>query len=196
MDIGIKKYPCCYLQQRNIDGVLDLISEHHITWDEIESVEHEINHTVSLYLKYVQPETGEDSRFSLEHSTVACFFDDKVFLNSYTDDKARDPQFKEARKRVRVIVHPEWPGGYFAFDSPVTIRLKDGRTLSKLCVNARGDPTQRLTEDEVMQKYFDCVDFAGMLSRKSAEKAAEMLLRLDTLDELGPLMDIFAFPER
>jgi 2-methylcitrate dehydratase PrpD len=59
MEIGIKKYPCCYLMQRNIDGVLDLIAEHDIAWENVASVEHEINHTVSLYLKYPQPETGE-----------------------------------------------------------------------------------------------------------------------------------------
>ena len=139
MDIGIKKYPCCYLQQRNIDGVLDLIAEHKISWEDVESVEHEINQTVSMYLKYAQPETGEDARFSLEHSTVACFFDQDVFLDSYTDEKARDARFKEARKKVKVTVHPEWPGGYFAFESPLTIRMKDGREFKKLCVDARGN---------------------------------------------------------
>ncbi|UCG54284.1 MAG: MmgE/PrpD family protein, partial [Dehalococcoidia bacterium] len=134
MEVGIKKYPCCYLQQRNLDGVLDLIAKHNISWDDVESVEHEINHTVSLYLKYSQPETGEDARFSLEHSTVACFLDRQVFLSSYTDEKARDPKFREARRKVKVTVHPEWEGGYFTFNSPVTISLKDGTEYKRLCV--------------------------------------------------------------
>ncbi len=195
MDVGIKKYPCCYLQQRNIDGVLDLIAEHNISWENVESIEHEINQTVSMYLKYAQPETGEDARFSLEHSTVACFFDKNVFLDSYTDEKARDARFREARKKVKVTVHPEWPGGYFAFDSPLTIRLKDGREFKKVCVEARGDPSKRLGVKEVMQKYQDCIDFAGIYSAKQAKAAAEMALELDKVKDVNELTNILTYPD-
>jgi 2-methylcitrate dehydratase PrpD len=196
MQIGIKKYPCCYLEQRNIDGVLDLIAEHNISWDEVESIEHEINHTVSLYLKYSQPETGEYARFSAEHSTVACFFDKQVFLNSYTDEKARDPKYREARKKVKVTVHPEWPNGYFTFDSPLTIKLKDGREYKKICVNARGDPSKRLSSDEIMKKYTDCMDFAGSFSHKATEKAAEMALELDKVKDVSELASLLTFPDK
>jgi len=196
MEIGIKKYPCCYLMQRNIDGVLELIDAHHISWDDVESVTHGINHTVSLYLKYPQPETGEDARFSLPHSTVACFFDKKVFLDSYTDAKAQDPMVKDAREKVKVDVHEEWERGYFTFHSPVTIRLKDGKTHEKLCIDAKGDPSRRLTADEVKQKYMACMDFAGTFSSASAEKAADMALALDTLDDVSELTNILTFPDR
>ena len=196
MEIGIKKYPCCYLMQRNIDGVLELIDEHNISWNDVESVEHGINHTVSLYLKYPQPETGEDARFSLPHSTVACFFEKKVFLDSYTDAKAQDPKFKEARAKVNVDVHEEWDRGYFAFQSPVAIRLKDGTTHEKLCIDAKGDPSQRLNSDEVKQKYMDCLDFAGTFSSAAADKAADMALSLDTLEDVSELASVLTFPDK
>ena len=196
MQIGIKKYPCCYLQQRNIDGVLDLIAEHNISWDEVESIEHEINQTASLYLKYPQPETGEDARFSLEHSTVACFFDKQVFLNSYTNEKARDPRFREARKKGKVTVHPQWPKGYFAANSPLTIKMKDGREYKKICVDARGDPSKRLSSDEIMKKYMDCMDFAGTFSHEATEKAAEMTLALDKVKNVSELTSILTFPDK
>jgi 2-methylcitrate dehydratase PrpD len=194
-DIGMKKYPCCYLMQRNIDGVLDLIDRHNISWDDVESVEHGINHTVSLYLKYPQPETGEDARFSLPHSTVACFFDQKVFLDSYTDAKAQDPRFAEARKKVKVDVHSEWDNGYFAFDSPVTIRLNDGTTHEKVCVDARGDPSQRLSTDEVTKKYMDCMGFAGTFARATVDRAADMALSLDRLEDVSELAELLTFPD-
>jgi 2-methylcitrate dehydratase PrpD len=196
MEIGIKKYPCCYLMQRNIDGVLELIQEHKLSWEDVEQVEHGINHTVSLYLKYPQPETGEDARFSLEHSTVACFFDQKVFLDSYTDKKAQNPQFQEARKKVKVDVHPEWERGYFAFNSPLAIRLKDGRSVEKMCIDAKGDPSRRLSRDEVIQKYMDCMDFAGNFSKSSAEKAAELALSLDNVQHVTELVGILTFPDK
>jgi len=195
-EIGIKKYPCCYLMQRNIDGVLELISKHDISWNDVESIEHGINRTVSLYLKYPQPETGEDARFSLPHSTVACFFDQKVFLDSYSDAKAQDPRFAEARKKVKVDVHSEWDDGYFAFDSPVTIRLKDGTIHEKVCVDAKGDPSQRLSSDEVTKKYLDCMDFANTFSRETVERAADMTLALDHLEDVSELVELLTFPDK
>jgi|TARA_B100001971_G_scaffold46263_1_gene41257 2-methylcitrate dehydratase PrpD len=195
-EIGIKKYPCCYLMQRNIDGVLELIEKHDISWDEVESIEHEINHTVSLYLKYPQPETGEDARFSLPHSTVACFFDQKVFLDSYTDAKAQDPKFKKAREKVKVNVHSDWKSGYFTFQSPVTIRLHDGTKYEKVCVEAKGDPSRRLNTDEVIQKYLDCIEFAGIFNRETAEIAADMTLSLDSLDNVSELVSTLTFPDK
>lgn len=194
MEVGVKKYPCCYLEQRNIDGVLNLIEEHNISYDDVESVEHEINYTLSLYLKYPQPANGEEARFSLQHSTAACFLDRKVFLPSFSDEKARDPRFKEARQKVKVIVHPEWEDGFFTASSPVTIRLKDGTEYKKVCISARGDPSNKLSSDEVIKKYMDCVDFAGNLSHERAEKAAEMVLALDEVKDVSELMDIFTFP--
>lgn len=194
--IGIKKYPCCYLMQRNIDGVRELIDQHSISWDEVESIEHGINHTVSLYLKYPQPETGEDARFSLQHSTVACFFDQKVFLDSYTDARSQDPKFFEARKKVKVQVHPEWEHGYFAFNSPVTIRLKDGTVHEKECIEAKGDPTQRLSTEEVRGKYMESMDFADTFSRKTTETAADMTLSLDCLEDVSELVSLLTFPDK
>ena len=196
MEVGVKKHSCCYLQQRNIDGLLELIAEHNISWDDVESVEHGINHTVSLYLKYPQPENAEQSRFSLEHSTVACFLDKKVFLSSFTDEKVHDPKFIEGRKKVKVTVHPEWEGGFFTFGSPVTVRLKDGREYTKLCFSARGEPPNRLGTDEVMKKYLDSVEFAGTFSRERTRKIAEMTLALDKVKDVSELMGRLTFPDK
>ncbi len=91
-------------------------------------------------------------------------------------------------------MHPEWEGGYFTFNSPVTIRLKDGTEHKKLWVDARGDPSKRLGPDEVMKKYLDCMDFAGSFSKGLAERAAEMTLALDKVQDVSELMSIFTFP--
>ena len=196
MEIGMKKYPCCYLMHRNIDGALDLIKEHHISYEDVENVEVEINHTVSLYLKYSQPDTGEDARFSMQHSIAACLLEGRVFLDTYMDEKARDPRFIEARQKVKLIVHPEWKSGYFTFNSPLVIRLKNGSEFKKLCVSAKGDPSNRLTSDEVMKKYIGCINFSGMFSRQQAEKVADMALALDEMKDITELMEILTFPKK
>ena len=195
MEIGMKKYPCCYLMHRNIDGVFDLIREHGLKWDDVESVEVGINHTVSMYLKYSNPETGEDARFSIPHVVAAAFLDGEVFLPTFTDAKVRESRFEEARKKVDVVVHPEWPRGYFAYKSPLSIRMKDGTVHEKLCVSAKGDPCMRLTDAEIMKKYMDCIGYAGTVTEEKAGSAASMLLAMETIDDVSALVDLLMLPE-
>jgi len=196
MQVGIKKYSCCYCTQRHIDGMLDLIAERHIAWDDVASIDHAINSSTALLLKYSQPENAEEARFSLAHCTVACFFDDNVFLAQFTDEKARDPRWHKAREKVTVTVHPEWPEGLFSFDSTVTIKMKDGNTYTKLRHSARGDPDQRLDTDAVMKKYLDSMDYAGTFSRARAEQIAEMALGLDKVQDVSELSALLTFPDK
>lgn len=193
--VGMKKYPCCFLMHRNIDGVFDLIKEHGITLEDVEDVEVGINETVSMYLKYQQPETGEDARFSIPHCVAACFLDGRVFLETFTDAKARDQKFIEARKKVKVVVHPEYKKGYPpAFVSPLIIRLKDGRVLAKECLYARGQANDRLSDAEIMKSFMDCVDFHGALSRGKAEQVADMAINIEKVKDVYEIMTILTFP--
>lgn len=196
--VGIKKYSSCYGSQRNIDGVLDLIAEHRIAWDDVLYVEHEVNITAANTLKYPQPETEDQTRFSYPHCTVACFFDRKVSLDSFTDSKALDPRWREARAKVRVTVHPEWPqGSNDCYDSPVHIVMKDGRRFSKLCHRARGDPDcQRFGIPEVRQKYLECMEYAACYSPQRIEQIADLALNLDRLNNLSVLAGYLTYPDR
>jgi len=197
MRVGIRQHSCCGGAQRNVDAMLDLIAEHSIAWEDVASVEHEINYTRSQILKYDQPATAIETRFSLPHITVACFFDKKVFMPSFTDEKARDPRWQEARRKVKVTIHPDWPEGSHHFDSPVTITLKNGKRYQKIRKAATGDPRDyRFGIEDVMKKYLDCIEFAATLSRARAEQIAEMTLGLEKMDDISPLTALLTYPDR
>ena len=99
MEVGMKKYPCCYLMHRNIDGALELIKTHQISYDNVESIEVGLNYTVSLYLKYQQPDNGEDASFSLPHTIAACFLEGHVFFDTFTDEKDETQNIRKREKR-------------------------------------------------------------------------------------------------
>jgi len=193
MEIGMKKYPCCWLGHLGIDTTFDLINEHNIKWDDVESVTHHVNNTFPLYLKYDDPQTGEDARFSIQHNTVCCFFDKKVFLDSFTDKKAKDPKYVEARKKVHVTVHPEYPEGHLTWRGPVTIKMKNGKVFEKLRDGIKGLANDKLNQNEVMQKYTGCVNFAGILTREQAEEIAGMVWDLDKMKDVSELCHMLTF---
>jgi 2-methylcitrate dehydratase PrpD len=196
--VGIKKYPCCFFMHRNMDGMLELIREHKICWDDVVSVDHGINTTHAQILKYDQPESAEQARFSLPHCTVACFFDQTVFLNSFSDESAVDPVWHEARKKVTVTVHKDWPkGGVEAFDSPITVRLKDGRVLQQLVHDSPGEPeNQRFGLKEIGEKYQKCMDFVGTYSASETADIAGQMLELEKIGDLSRLLHQLTFPRK
>lgn len=196
--VGIKKYPCCFFMHRNMDGLLELIAEHDLKWDDIESIDHGINVTHAEILKYRIPSSAEQARFSLPHSTVACFFDDSVFLNSFADEKAVDPEWQKAMEKVSVTVHKDWPkGGVEAFDSPITVRMKDGRVFEKLCHDSPGEPdNMRFGTSEVVSKYHRSMDFAGLFTDAEIQQVERQMLDLEAVDDLSELVNTLTFPKQ
>jgi 2-methylcitrate dehydratase PrpD len=195
-EIGIRKYPCCGLLQRNIDGTRDLIKETGITPDEVESITVEVNHTFAMYMKYPDPNSAAQTRFSIEHAVAACFMEPRVFLSTFSDERANDPRFKAFRSKVKMVVHPEWEHGYFPQASVVTVCLKNGKVLKKDCMFARGDVGHPLEMADIRDKYDGSVEFAGTLSRAQAQKAASMIQELEKLDDVAPLVNIFTFADQ
>ncbi|AZO07881.1 MmgE/PrpD family protein [Mesorhizobium sp. M3A.F.Ca.ET.080.04.2.1] len=196
--VGIKKYPCCFFKHRNMDGLLELIREHGLRWDDVESVDHGINVTHSQILKYDQPDSAEQARFSLSHATVACFFEKSVFLSSFSDEKAVDPRWQEARNKVSVTVHKDWPkGGVEAFDSPITVKMKDGRVFEKLVHDSPGEPANsRFGSKEVIAKFQKCLDFAALYSADEIKGIERQMLELDQVRDLTGLVETLTFPRR
>lgn len=192
MAVGIKKYPCCYEQQRVIDGVFDLIKENGFSLGDVASIDVEVNGFFAEIMRYPDPTTAEEARFSVHHSIAAVFLDKKVFMEAYTDERALDPQFREARKLVNLIPHPEWEWGPQRGVNILTFRLKDGRTFKIVCERAKGDPPQYLNTAEVVAKYESCARF--VIGGTHLKKVADVVLELDKAKDIRTLMANLTFP--
>ena len=190
-----KKYPCCSQQQRIIDGVIYLIKEHNISYNNVESIEVDVSPDFLAIMKYVEPNNEDNARFCLPHSIAATLLDDEVFLDSYTDEKVRDPIFKEARQKVRMIKRIEWTGTPEHLGlNRVTIKLKDGTEHKKDCINAKGDVSNPLNDGEIKTLGMDCA--LRVLPRDKAEQAAKMVLALDEVRDVSELMSLLTFPAK
>jgi 2-methylcitrate dehydratase PrpD len=70
--------------------------------------------------------------------------------------------------------------------SKVTIRLKDGRTISSQVDYAKGTAKKwPLTSEELRDKFINCARRA--LTEKAALEAAAMIEKLETLNSVVPL---------
>lgn len=189
MAVGMKKYPCCYLSQRIIDGLLDLVNQHQLKAGEIETVEVGVNRIFPQILKYTDPQNAEEARFSLPHIVAAAISGESMFVDTFTEQKVHDAALKARRAKVKMVVHPEWGSEQLGELNTLKIVLRDGRTLLKVCRTAKGDPLNPLSRDEVLEMFMRCTE--GLISSAGQAKAAALLAGLQSVDDVSELMAQF-----
>jgi 2-methylcitrate dehydratase len=181
--LSIKKYPCCFRTHRALDAVLGLMKEHNISYDRIASVEVDMNLYDASLLKYEDPKSGLQSRFSMEHALGMAILNGGVSVNSFTDSVAVSSKAKEVRSKVKVTVRSDWPPDRTAARTPVTVRLKDDRSFSRE-VQVPRQPTK----EELLARHRDCCQ--AVLNPEQIERSTEMMLNLEKVENVVPLMDL------
>ncbi len=79
--------------------------------------------------------------------------------------------------RVTLRANPAFDAAAPLSQAHVTVRLRDGRTLTERADGARGYPG-RLTDDELSTKFLACAERS--LSRRAARLALPALRAIDT----------------
>lgn len=193
-DIGIKKYPCCYPQMQYVDTFVQLIEAHDITADDVESVQIDVAPITMEVCRFNPPKDEIESRFSLTHSIACCFLDKKPWFESFTTERAKDPQVLAFQDKLKIVVHPEWsvPESPLGAPMPIVIKMKDGTEYKKVSPNPI-DPIL-ISDEEVMDKYMKCV--LRVVSQSRAAQVAETILSLDKVQDISELMTLVTFPDK
>ncbi|MBI2906928.1 MAG: MmgE/PrpD family protein [Chloroflexi bacterium] len=186
--IAMKGHPCCNFQHRILDGTLQLINEHNISCDEVERVEAEVSPSTPQFVDRPDPAGGEEARFSIYHGVAAALLERRIGASTFTDEKALDPVFREAGRKLKLVVHPEWERGVFTGVNIVTIKLKDGREFSTTVEKPKGDPGVPFTTEELIARFEGCAE--GILAGEQVNRAIELILDLENLKDVSELMEI------
>ncbi|QHE84304.1 MmgE/PrpD family protein [Hydrogenophaga sp. BPS33] len=192
MEVGFKKYTACYLMQRIVDGVIEIVQQNQLTANDVEKVSIEVNPTFLEIIKFPAPRNGEESRFSMHHCVAAAISGEEISIRTFTDEGVKESHLQAQWSKTELVVRHDWPRAILGESNPLTVRTRDGREYQKLCVVSHGDPEDPLTDEEVRGKYLSCTD--GILPLARANEGADMLFALDTMPNVKPLMEILTHP--
>ncbi|MBU1208968.1 MAG: MmgE/PrpD family protein [Proteobacteria bacterium] len=147
-DIWIKKYPCCFYMHRHLDALLELAQQEKISCDQVERITVHISKLEEVCNR-PEPKSIGDLQFSFHHALSAILLDKDVNFNHVALERIDDPKFKEARKKVEILNHPEWVPKY-GMDTParIDVQLKDGRVFSRERMHSIGAPPEPLTMEQ------------------------------------------------
>ncbi len=161
-----------------IDGALELQRLHGFGHQDIERVHVGIYKPALDIACHVQPSTADEARFSLNYVVATALVHGSVRLSAYERDRLEDPATLDLMRRVEAVVDPVLDAGFPGRRSAsVEIVLRDGRRLTHLQPDRKGDPELPLSDEELGSKL---IELAAPTLGAAAAQA--LLARLWTLD--------------
>jgi 2-methylcitrate dehydratase PrpD len=189
-EIWVKKYPCCFHTHRQIDTLIDLIKEHGISYKDVEAVEVDITRGEDS-VNRPEPKTEGDLQFSLTHVLACAILDGDVKLEHFNPGAIDDPRLKEARSKVKQILDPTMPASKWVDPARVTVKMKDGRELSRERRHIIGSPEEPLTMQQIRELYAKFT--RNVLPEDYISRTANILINLESLPNIDELMDMLVF---
>ena len=189
-NIWIKKYPCCFLNHRQIDIVLDLKNKHNLSMEGIEKIQ---VHTspADEPCNRPAPKSLGDLQFSFHHILGSAMLDGDVNFSHINTDIMNDPRYKEARAKVEIIIHQDRSDIIMEAPAEVIIKTTDGREFSGKRTYPIGSPEEPLTMEQLRALYSKFT--AGVLSKEQIDRTADALLNIEKQNDVLELMDILTF---
>ncbi len=174
---NIKRFPAQIHMQRPIESVLNLQQSHDLQASAVESL------TVHVRGKGHSgpvPKSGLDGKFSVEYCAAAALLDDRVGIDTFTDERRFAPDMEALLPRVRVVSEPDREG------AEAVATLKNGATVSGACVEFLGSIGNPMNSDERKAKFLHCTEI--ILDGQAAERLHETLENLEDVDDVSELM--------
>ena len=185
--IEIKKYPCCGSAHLALDATFDLLSQGTIDPASVDRIDVMVDFDPPRSLIHSRPVSSLEGKFSMQYCLAAALLDQRVGLQSFTDDQVMRPEAQALIPRIdmRRIPgnegQPSWTEGFHQVD----VQMKDGSTLRQQAHRANSGALRGVTMEDVREKFRDCASPA-----LSEATTAEVLSRLDLLEEGKPVSSL------
>ncbi len=188
--LSVKKYPCCFATHRAADGILDLVEEHGIGPDDVETVTVTVPVGGRQPLIHDRPQTGLEGKFSMPYVMAAAVLDRRVTLDSFSDEAVRRPEAQALLGQVSTVedstirdaANPT-AQGYVT----VEIRTKAGRRFTRQVDHPRGSPELPLRREDLVAKYRDCA--LRVLEPEAVDRSLGLLDSVEAVPDVNTLVE-------
>jgi 2-methylcitrate dehydratase PrpD len=187
--IKVKLYPSCAGTHPFLDALLELQRLEHMTPDDIEGIDIDVDTLTPTILLYERPATGLEAKFSLPFCAAAAIVDGQVGIDTFRADRVEDPVITTLLPRIRMRVDPALDAiGQPLSQARIEVRTRSGRVFSLVADGARGYPSRPVSDVDLAAKFTTCA--ARTVSASAAARALAALRRLDTVADIRRLTDL------
>ena len=192
MQTRTKYYPTESTNQGHLYATSLLVQQHGLRPDDIDSIfirtnKRAIEHNGDPAKKYPNnKETADHSAYFM--TALAIVTGGRVMPASFTDAAYADPVIRDLTDRVNLQHVAEYDAIPPAAE--VEIRTRDGTILKKRVNEPKGNVHNRMSDDDLRQKFVDCAD--GRIASDRIERIIETCFAIEKLDDIGAFMQSLA----
>ena len=187
--VTVKLYPSCAATHPPLDVLLDLKRRYNFTADNIEGIDVEVDSMTPRLLIHNRPSTALEAKFSMPFCAGAAIVFGHPTIETFDVVKIQDSRIQHLLPLVTLRANPAFDAAAPLSQANVTVRLKDGRTVSDRADGARGYPG-RLTEDELNTKFLGCA--CRSLPHDTAVQVLQALHTIETASSITGLTQLCA----
>jgi 2-methylcitrate dehydratase len=134
-----------------------------------------------------RPASRETADHSLPFIVAVALADGELTERQFAPERFSDRRLLDLVQRVKVERHRELSAAYpDAVANIVTVRLRDGRTLTERVDYPKGHAKNPLTDAEVEEKFLRHAE--ALLQRDAVESLLHKLWRLDEIADVGDIV--------
>jgi len=189
-NIGVKKYPCCYFNQRQIDVMLEIKNKYNLSIEDIEKVEVHAS-PADEPCNRGKPKNLGDLQFSFQHVLASAILDGDVNFSHFDESILKNSRYADAWRKIEVIIHPDWPNILMKAPAKIIVKTKKGKEISGERAYPIGSPQEPLSKDQYIKLFGKFTK--NILSVPQIENAVQNLTNLENLADIGKISDILTY---
>ncbi|MCC3266040.1 MmgE/PrpD family protein [Arthrobacter gengyunqii] len=192
-DCVIKPWSACRASHPSLDACVRLATGHNIDPDQIEQIRiHVTPRTLRGFVgqEFRPGDSPEVSgAFSIRFTAATALMYRTVRPEHLNANHMNDPRLLRLLDKIS-LVDSLAPGEILTAE--VELTLSDGSRLHCRVDDPLGDIHKNpLSARDISDKYYANVEFGGRISRSSAERAADIVDRLESLEDVSTLVALF-----
>jgi 2-methylcitrate dehydratase PrpD len=192
--ISIKPHPSGSLTHPAMGAMLELIVSHDIRPDDVVRIRVGTNRHMPNALIHHRPSNDLEAKFSMEFCMAILLLERRAGLQEFTDEVVRRPDVRQLVERVTFERDAEAEaGGFHEMTSLIEVDLADGRVLRTRAEFGKGSPANPMTDDELIDKFLGCLDWAGIAADTGREVADRVMslevMSLEDQDRIEPVLE-------
>lgn len=180
-----KMHPSCYGNHNPIESTLEIVRSHLFAPEDVIDIALHVptDRTRHFLFQAMTPESGMTrSLFSIPFAIANVIVHGEVKLEHYTAPSMHDARLCSLSEKVRFV--PSLPAGNNQA-SHLVIKLSDGRTLTASREFPVGWAKNPVGPDQIREKFWRNVDFAGAIPRERAGHALNLLEDLEHVPDVS-----------
>jgi len=162
LDNGFKPYPSGVVTHAPMEALRNIVSEHELTPEDVESVTVTMDRTVSEKLDSKEPRDGLSAKFSYEFCLAAVLREQTPGVHEFTDEYVRESDTRAAMEKIERDpvdnLFAESTEAEASYGARVKVRTKAGHEHVEEVRTAPGGPSNPLSDERLREKFTECVE--------------------------------------